>query len=175
MKNKTKRKVAALTLGSFFLMAMLSGCGSKDAEQEQTVSTVPVEVETVAVQDFDKVITLGGLTAAENTVNVIAKVSGMEQIKAVNVKVGDKVQEGQVLAQLDSETAQLNYDNAQLAVNNAENSIALDLHPAQSDILRHSPFQFRIFAKITDIIVLDMRKQRLSRESLCLKSSFIQF
>lgn len=125
MKNKTKRKVAALTLGSFFLMAMLSGCGSKDAEQEQTVSTVPVEVETVAVQDFDKVITLGGLTAAENTVNVIAKVSGMEQIKAVNVKVGDKVQEGQVLAQLDSETAQLNYDNAQLAVNNAENSIAV--------------------------------------------------
>lgn len=125
MKNMTKRKVAALTLGCFFLMAMLSGCGSKDAEQEQAVSTVPVEVETVAVQDFDKVITLGGLTAAENTVNVIAKVSGMEQIKAVNVKVGDKVQEGQVLAQLDSETAQLNYDNAQLAVNNAENSIAV--------------------------------------------------
>ena len=35
MKNKTKRKVAALTLGSFFLMAMLSGCGSKDAEQDE--------------------------------------------------------------------------------------------------------------------------------------------
>jgi len=73
----------------------------------------------VQVQDFDKTITLGGLTAAENTVNVIAKVSGMEQIQAVNVKVGDKVQAGQVLAQLDNETASINMSNAQLAYDNA--------------------------------------------------------
>ena len=126
MEYKITRTAAAVTLGSFLLMSLLSGCSGKPAaEQEQTVSTVPVEVETVEVQDFDKVITLGGLTAAENTVNVIAKVSGMEQIKAVHVKVGDKVQEGQVLAQLDNETAQINFDNAQLAVNNAENSISV--------------------------------------------------
>ena len=122
MEKQTTRKVAVLTLG-IFLLSMLSGCGAKDAEQQEEVSTVPVEVETVAVQDFDKVITLGGLTAAENTVNVIAKVSGMEQIQAVNVKVGDKVSEGQVLAQLDNETSRINFDNAQLAVNNAEASI----------------------------------------------------
>ena len=43
----------------------------------------------------------------------------MEQIKAVNVKVGDKVQAGQVLAQLDNETASINMSNAQLAYDNA--------------------------------------------------------
>ncbi|MBR2627148.1 MAG: efflux RND transporter periplasmic adaptor subunit [Peptococcaceae bacterium] len=120
MKNQKKRKIAALALGSFLLMSVAGGCGGKDAaEQEEVVSRVPVDVETVQVQDFDKTITLGGLTAAENTVNVIAKVSGMEQIQAVNVKVGDKVQAGQVLAQLDNETASINMSNAQLAYDNA--------------------------------------------------------
>lgn len=120
MKNQKKRKIAALALGSFLLMSVAGGCGGKDtAEQEEVVSRVPVDVETVQVQDFDKTITLGGLTAAENTVNIIAKVSGMEQIQAVNVKVGDKVQAGQVLAQLDNETASINMSNAQLAYDNA--------------------------------------------------------
>ena len=120
MEKQTKRKIAALTLGSFLLMSVVSGCGGQDAAEQETVeSRVPVSVETVQMQDFDKMITLGGLTAAENTVNVIAKVSGMEQIKAVHVKVGDKVSAGQVLAQLDNETAQINVSNAQLSYDNA--------------------------------------------------------
>lgn len=125
MRKQTKRKVAALTLGSFLLMSMMSGCGAEEDATQEAVSTVPVEVETVQVQNFDKVITLGGLTEAESTVNVIAKVSGMEQITQVNVKVGDKVTAGQVLAQLDTETSRIQADNAQLAVANAENSITV--------------------------------------------------
>ena len=119
MNIQTKRKIAMLTLGSFLAMSALTGCSSSDAEQETVVSRVPVAAETVEVQDFDKVITLGGLTAAENTVSVIAKISGMEQIKAVNVKVGDKVKAGQVLAQLDNEVSSINLSNAQLAYDNA--------------------------------------------------------
>ena len=120
MEKHTKRKIAAVTLGGFLLMSTVCGCGSQDAaEQQETVSRIPVDVETVEVQDFDKLITLGGLTAAENTVQVIAKVGGMEQIKAVHVKVGDKVSAGQVLAQLDNETSAINLSNAQLAYDNA--------------------------------------------------------
>lgn len=66
MEKRTKRKVAALTLGSFLLLSMVSGCGAKDTtEQEQVDPGVPIEVETAEIQDFDKVVTLGGLTAAE--------------------------------------------------------------------------------------------------------------
>ena len=120
MEKHTKRKIAAVTLGGFLLMSTVCGCGSQDAaEQQETVSRIPVDVETVEVQDFDKLITLGGLPAAENTVQVIAKVGGMEQIKAVHVKVGDKVSAGQVLAQLDNETSAINLSNAQLAYDNA--------------------------------------------------------
>ncbi len=125
MVRRTRRAVAAAALSGLLLASLLSGCSSEiDTEQEDT-STVPVEAQTLALQDFNKVITLGGLTAAENTVSVIAKVSGMEQILAVNVKVGDKVTEGQVLARLDDETSRINVDNAQLAVENAQNSISL--------------------------------------------------
>lgn len=123
MEKQTKRKIAALTLGSFLLLSLVSGCGAKEVEEEKEESGVPVEVQTVEVQNFDKVVTLGGLTAAENTVSVIAKVSGMEQIKEVTVKVGDKVTEGQILARLDSESTQLSVNGAQLTVTNAENTI----------------------------------------------------
>ena len=120
MEKHTKRKIAAVTLGGFLLMSTVCGCGSQDAaEQQETVSRIPVDVETVEVQDFDKLITLGGLTAAENTVQVIAKVGGMEQIKAVHVIVGDNVSAGPVLAQLANETSGINLSNAQLAYDNA--------------------------------------------------------
>lgn len=124
MEKQTKRKFAVLTLGSFLLLSLVSGCGAKEVEEEKVESGVPVEVQTVELQNFDKVITLGGLTAAENTVSVIAKVNGMEQIKEVTVKVGDKVTEGQILARLDSESTQLSVNGAQLAVTNAENTIS---------------------------------------------------
>ncbi|MBQ2432173.1 MAG: hypothetical protein II268_03020, partial [Peptococcaceae bacterium] len=98
MKHHTAKKAACLALSAFLMTSVLTGCGSDEAAQETVVSTIPVTAETVIMQDFEKTVTLGGLTAAENTVNVIAKVNGMEQIKAVNVKVGDKVRAGQVLA-----------------------------------------------------------------------------
>ena len=119
MKHHTAKKAACLALSAFLMTSVLTGCGSDEAVQETVVSTIPVTAETVIMQDFEKTITLGGLTAAENTVNVIAKVNGMEQIKAVNVKVGDKVRAGQVLAVLDSEMSNITLNNAQLQYDNA--------------------------------------------------------
>ena len=119
MKNHTVKKAACLALSAFLMTSVLTGCSSDNAGQETVVSTIPVTAETVIMQDFEKTVTLGGLTAAENTVSVIAKVSGMEQIKAVNVKVGDKVRAGQVLAILDSEVSDITLSNAKLQFDNA--------------------------------------------------------
>lgn len=125
MKMQAKKTMAVLTLGSFLLASLLGGCGGskEETQKEEVKATVPVAVQTLKTQGFDKVITLGGLTAAESTVNVIPKVAGMEQIKTVNVKVGDRVKEGQVLAQLDNESSAINANSAALAVENAEGSI----------------------------------------------------
>ena len=104
MKHHTVKKAACLALSAFLMTSVLTGCGSDEAAQETVVSTIPVTAETVIMQDFEKTVTLGGLTAAENTVNVIAKVNGMEQIKAVNVKVGDKVSTKQKIGKVFTDT-----------------------------------------------------------------------
>jgi len=131
MNTTTRWKKIVSTVSIAGLLAgVLAGCGGQQAVVEETVQLgTPVEIEVVQPQDFDKVVTLGGITAAKSTVNVIAKVNGMEQIAAVNVKVGDKVSAGQVLAQIDSTTMQITVSNAQMAYDDAlrnyENNQAL--------------------------------------------------
>ena len=125
MRMQTRKTIAALTLGSVMAMATLTGCGANKTTQEVIEATVPVKAETVAVQNFDKMVTLGGLTQADVTVNIIPMVNGMLEVEKIYVSVGDKVKAGQALAQLDGEASRINYSNAQLAVQNAENSIAV--------------------------------------------------
>lgn len=131
--NKLTRwkKIIGMVSIAGLMAAMLAGCGGQPpaAEEEAIEVGTPVETEIVMRQDFDKTVTLGGITEAESTVNVIAKVNGMEQINAVNVKVGDKVSAGQALAQLDTTTTEITVANAQLAyddaVRNYQNNQAL--------------------------------------------------
>lgn len=123
-----KSKKLAMVLCVALVMGLLGGCGAKDPaavdappEQEAVVG-VPVEVMPVGVENFEKVISVAGQTAAESTVNVIAKVSGMEQIMSVKVKVGDKVTKGQVLATLNTETTDIQLSQAQLAYDDAKSN-----------------------------------------------------
>lgn len=135
MEKKNRRQKLIGIIGIVAMLSgILTGCGgNSDAaepqEQETVVLGTPVETMITTREGFDKVITLGGVTAAESTVNVIAKVGGMEQIDAVNVKVGDKVSQGQVLAQLNTESTQISLANAQLAYDDAvrtyNNTLAL--------------------------------------------------
>lgn len=122
MKSRKMAVLLCVTL----LMGILGGCGSEavapEATAEDTVVGVPVEVAAVSTQDFERVITIAGQTSAESTVNVIAKVAGMEQIMSVNVKVGDRVAKGQVLASLNTDTTNIQLNQAQLAYDNAQSS-----------------------------------------------------
>ena len=119
------KKVAGL-LCVALMTGMLAGCGqqpaSEGANEPEAVVGVPVETIPVGTQDFERTISVAGKTAAESTVNVIAKVSGMEQIMAVNVKVGDKVAKGEVLAILNTDSTRLQMEQAQLAYNNAQDT-----------------------------------------------------
>ena len=124
MERHTRKKIALLTLGCFLLFGVF-GCGGKDDTAKKEESSVPVDAETIEIQDFDKAVTVGGLVAAQNAVNILPKVSGMEQIKSVNVKVGDQVKQGQILAQLDTSSSQINVNNAQLGVESAQTSVAV--------------------------------------------------
>ena len=122
MEKRTSKKIAILTLGCFLLFGVF-GCAGKDDDTKKEESSIPVDAETIEIQDFDKAVTVGGLLAAQNSVNILPKVSGMEQIKSVHVKVGDRVKQGQILAQLDTQSSQINVDNAQLGIENAQNAV----------------------------------------------------
>lgn len=136
MKKENYKRITAAVLTGALAMTLLGGCGNKDTEENEiVVSTVPVTAETVTLQDFDKVITLGGLTAPESTSAVVAKISGMEEVLSVNVSVGDKVTRGQVLAQLDNEMAQINYNNAKMAYDDAEKNYNNALHLYELDAM----------------------------------------
>lgn len=123
MKSKKLTQMVCVTV----MLGLLSGCGAKEPPPEtepqpEAVVGVPVEVMSVGTEHFDKVISVAGKTAAESTVNVIAKVSGMEQIMAVNVKVGDKVSKGQVLARLNTDASSIQLSQAQLAYDDAKSN-----------------------------------------------------
>lgn len=111
----------------------LSACNAADpAENVNEVVEEPgtaVNTKILQPEEFDRVIITGGLLQAESTVYVMPKVSGMEEITEVYVKVGDEVTEGQALAKLDQESAMLQYDSTKLqydeAVKNLNNMKAL--------------------------------------------------
>lgn len=111
-----KKKLALAVLMSF--MVTLGACGNNATVPEQTQEAeepgVPVYTKVLESENFNRVLVSGGLLQAESTVYVMPKVSGMEEIKNVYVKVGDKVSMGQTLASLDQESAMLQYDATKL-------------------------------------------------------------
>lgn len=111
-----KKKLALAVLLAF--MVSLSACGNTDTAQDQTDAAedpgTPVYTKVLEVENFNRILVTGGLLQAESTVYVMPKISGMEEIKNVYVKVGDKVSAGQTLASLDQESTMLQYDSTKL-------------------------------------------------------------
>ena len=121
---------------TFLAVACLSLSACNATDQAEADNTAVVEEPGTAVytkilqpEEFDRVIITGGLLQAESTVYVMPTISGMEEITAVYVKMGDEVTQGQVLATLDQKSAQLQYDSTKLqydeALKNLNNTKAL--------------------------------------------------
>lgn len=94
-----KKIVASLILISSLLQI---GCGSKTATTEETVATpkVPVEVTTISNGSVSNNIEL--LAKASYLKNSLVTAPIPAFITAVHVKIGDRVQQGQLLYELES-------------------------------------------------------------------------
>jgi HlyD family secretion protein len=110
--------VASLTIGS----SLLAGCGSKAAVQVNTVKVIPVEVAQAAEGSLDKGRVLTGTTQAYQLVNVVPKASA--KVVAINVKVGQKVKQGDVLFRLDDSDLRHAVEQSQAAVASAQANLA---------------------------------------------------
>ncbi|MBR1692411.1 MAG: efflux RND transporter periplasmic adaptor subunit [Lachnospiraceae bacterium] len=103
--RKGKIVLSAAVLG---VLVMLAGCGDSD----ETTAQKDVVVETCMPQQGDLVITgsFMGTVAPKEEAYVIPLVNG--EITDTYVQVGDRVQEGTILARIDDTAAQLQLDSA---------------------------------------------------------------
>jgi RND family efflux transporter MFP subunit len=92
---------------------------------------------TVAMQDVKQTVIATGTVTSETDLNLSFKTSGI--ISKINVKVGDKVSAGQVLASLDAKdaqaqvaVAQASVNSAQVALNNARNNYKVAVRQQQT-------------------------------------------
>ncbi|MDF9407721.1 efflux RND transporter periplasmic adaptor subunit [Pelotomaculum isophthalicicum JI] len=120
--------VLVLLLSAFF-----SGCGSKQPDGGENPA-VAVEVVSVSRTDINKIYDASGQIKASAEATIAPKVTG--RVAGVNVKLGDRVEKGQVLfriedkearnqliqSQADLGIAQVSYDTAVQALKDAQSN-----------------------------------------------------
>ncbi len=151
LKFNRKKVVPVVVIAAVVLSAGIV-CFVKNANAK-TDETPTVQTETVTVQDLTKSITLSGKIASAATYPVSAPLSDVV-VKNVNVKVGDRVNKGDVIAVLDGATIeaslkgaeeslsvekekqQLELKQAERAFNEAQETAAIQAARAASDTAR---------------------------------------
>jgi HlyD family secretion protein len=111
MENKMKR--STYSFAAIFVALALVGC------QAQAPAAKPTAPQTAQVQRGNLTATLaaGGTVAARSQVVLMFQASG--QVKEIDVKVGDKVKSGQVLAKLDTTDLEMSVAKAQNALDSS--------------------------------------------------------
>ena len=98
-----------------FLMSLFS-CSGEKAEKKEIIR--PVRYEQVFLAGGEQSRTLSGVSKAGTEAKLSFRVGGV--VEAVNVKVGEKINKGKLIASVDNSDAQLNYEKALEALRNAE-------------------------------------------------------
>ena len=105
--NMLKKGITILISG--LILVSVSGCGEKEPEKTTSAGT-NVTVEKVSVQSIEENVTYTGELKASLATSVSAKVSG--NVQTTFCEVGDYVNEGDILLQIDRTDYQLQYDQA---------------------------------------------------------------
>lgn len=106
-------------LGLILIIALaIFGCGTT-AEEEEVVTTIPVETVEVTQGNFTNKIILSGTTKPKATVTVVPKIMSAEKITSISVQEGDRVSAGQTIATLDQSTINIQLNLAQVTYNDA--------------------------------------------------------
>ena len=108
-------KLIISVLGLFFLFPLfLAGC----AEEEKIVEEIrSIKTVTASILGTGRVLKFSGIVQAVDSSALSFEVGG--QVKTVNVDIGDRVEKGQILAELDQEPYQLELKSAQAELGKA--------------------------------------------------------
>lgn len=130
MKDKKgkKKKVLIIVLVIVALLAVLIGTVVHNMTKAVEMVSNTVEVEPVQLRDLSDTISLKGTIAGASSTNVTSK--AVAEITAMNVQVGDIVQEGDLLCTLDSASIEEKLAELEKSVSNAQ--AVSDINSAQT-------------------------------------------
>jgi len=97
-----------MCIGLLCGMLVISGCGDKTVNADDTKAGTAVEVQNVSLGEIAVESRINGRVVSENEVSIYSPISA--EVKAVNVKVGDEVTPSTVLFTVDNESLMRNYN-----------------------------------------------------------------
>ncbi len=162
-------------IGVLVIAVLVCGCkGKKDKEEKEDTTEMArgtfkadkniVTVEPLALKTFNKQLICNGKLEAQSKVTV--QFSAQGPIDKVNVRDGQKVQKGQILASLDKEQPRRQLEQARLAFDKAEMNLAdrlLDYGYTLSDTAKIPADQKRVIYINTGFIDSKMALENAER------------
>lgn len=113
-------KIGTLCM-STILLTVMTGCGSKEQTETQR-GPIAVNVMTVNANSVNGDYKYSGTAEEESGTNVSFMVGGT--LKTLNLRVGDRVRRGQLIAVVDGSTVKSSYDIAHATLKQAEDAYA---------------------------------------------------
>lgn len=149
-KSNTHRKliVAVITAAALVAAVSCKNPASKAAAQAETFGAAPVKVFKVQRERITEKITYTGTLEAWTKINITPEAGG--KIARIHVQEGDRVAQGQLLAELETESIRLQLKQAQAGVAVAEASYA--------DALRNKERMDRL---IKENAVSEMQREKI--------------
>jgi RND family efflux transporter MFP subunit len=149
-KSNTHRKLIGAVIAAAALIAAVSckNQASKAAAQAETFGAAPVKVFKVQRERITEKITYTGTLEAWNKINITPEAGG--KIAGIHVQEGDRVAQGQLLAELETESIRLQLKQAQAGVAVAEAGYA--------DALRNKERMDRL---IKENAVSEMQREKI--------------
>lgn len=130
--KKKKKKVLIIVLVIVALLAVLIGTAVHNMTKAVEMVMNTVEVEPVQLRDLSDTISLKGTIAGASSTNVTSK--AVAEITAMNVQVGDIVQEGDVLCTLDSASIEEKIADIEKSVSNAQAVSSINSQQTQTAV-----------------------------------------
>ena len=118
--NMNKRNMVKMC-GIALLFLSIAACSTPAADEgkkDESFGAAPVKVYRVQRQKISEKLFFTGVIQAMNKINVTPDIGG--KIAKIHVEEGDRVQKGQLLAELDTRAVRLQLDQAQAALAVAE-------------------------------------------------------
>ncbi len=113
MKNKI------LTFGLLLVTVFFMSCGEKKVEEKPLIR--PVSYQEVGFLGGESTRTFNGTANSEKVINLSFRNNGI--ITEFNLKIGQTVKNGQLLARLDNVQSRLNYENSLSSLNSAKSQM----------------------------------------------------